>query len=418
MPRAVSDPVARVRALVGRRRWRRHGLRRAQVACSGGADSIALADAAAAALGAATSCCSTSITARPPARPPAAHAEAWARGARPPLRVAAGRRRRRRVVGGAARARALPRPRRAGRPGELIAPPTPRAIRPRPCCMRIVRGTGPAGLARHPAARGRFVRPLLAVSRAEIDAYVAAPALPPWHDPMNDDPRFARVRVRARSCRACARENPRGRGARCAGSPPPPPSEPRSLDAPRTPLLRQRRAAPTRWRARRSPPRPPAIAQARARSLAARPRGIGRRRASTSTRCSRWPAGPTAGTRGLDLPGGRVERVYDRARVAPHRVGPTSVPRLSVDGPDGPYALRAWRPGDRMGRRACAAARASCPTCSSMPRCRAPPARPRASSSAPTARSSGPSTSGRRSAPSSGDARRTADPRRRPVTSR
>jgi tRNA(Ile)-lysidine synthase len=41
-----------------------------------------------------------------------------------------------------------------------------------------------------------LVRPFLAVRRSETAAACAAQGLQPWHDPHNDDPRFARVRVR------------------------------------------------------------------------------------------------------------------------------------------------------------------------------------------------------------------------------
>src|SRR6185295_8719053 len=51
--------------------------------------------------------------------------------------------------------------------------------------LRLLRGTGPAGLAAIPAVRGRFVRPLLAIERAAIDTYVQAHGLAVWDDPMN-----------------------------------------------------------------------------------------------------------------------------------------------------------------------------------------------------------------------------------------
>src|SRR5437868_4833374 len=74
--------------------------------------------------------------------------------------------------------------------------------------LRLLRGTGPAGLAGIAARRGRFVRPLLGLPRSAIDAYVAARGLPVWHDPMNDDRRLARVRVRRDVLPALRRENP------------------------------------------------------------------------------------------------------------------------------------------------------------------------------------------------------------------
>jgi tRNA(Ile)-lysidine synthase len=74
--------------------------------------------------------------------------------------------------------------------------------------MRIVRGTGPAGLAGIPTMRGRFIRPLLQVPRAAIEAYVAARGLPTWEDPMNDDVNVTRVRFRQRHMPALRTENP------------------------------------------------------------------------------------------------------------------------------------------------------------------------------------------------------------------
>jgi len=73
--------------------------------------------------------------------------------------------------------------------------------------MRIVRGTGPAGVAGIPAVRGRFARPLLDVHRDVIDAYVALRELPRWIDPMNHDVRFARVRFREHILPALREEN-------------------------------------------------------------------------------------------------------------------------------------------------------------------------------------------------------------------
>ena len=74
--------------------------------------------------------------------------------------------------------------------------------------MRIVRGTGPAGLAGIPARRGRYVRPLLGLDRATLAAYVETRGLPVWDDPMNQDDRIPRVRMRAQHLPALRRENP------------------------------------------------------------------------------------------------------------------------------------------------------------------------------------------------------------------
>ena len=63
--------------------------------------------------------------------------------------------------------------------------------------MNILRGTGLDGLRGIPARRGRFVRPLLDVSRAEIEDYCAAHGLEPRRDPSNlSADAYTRNRVR------------------------------------------------------------------------------------------------------------------------------------------------------------------------------------------------------------------------------
>ncbi len=63
--------------------------------------------------------------------------------------------------------------------------------------LRVLRGSGPAGLAGIPArARGGLVRPLLPFTHAELAAHAAARALPVHDDPANRDPRILRSWVR------------------------------------------------------------------------------------------------------------------------------------------------------------------------------------------------------------------------------
>jgi tRNA(Ile)-lysidine synthase len=64
--------------------------------------------------------------------------------------------------------------------------------------LRILRGTGPDGLAgiAPRSDDGRFVRPLLAVSPERIDAWASANRLVWREDASNEDPRFRRNRVR------------------------------------------------------------------------------------------------------------------------------------------------------------------------------------------------------------------------------
>ena len=62
--------------------------------------------------------------------------------------------------------------------------------------LALARGAGPRGLAGMPARKGIFVRPLLDVARADTRKACAAQGLVPWDDPHNVDPAFARSRVR------------------------------------------------------------------------------------------------------------------------------------------------------------------------------------------------------------------------------
>jgi tRNA(Ile)-lysidine synthase len=62
--------------------------------------------------------------------------------------------------------------------------------------LSLARGAGPRGLSGMPRRKGVFLRPLLEVSRAETSQACAAQKLVPWDDPHNVDPAFARSRVR------------------------------------------------------------------------------------------------------------------------------------------------------------------------------------------------------------------------------
>jgi tRNA(Ile)-lysidine synthase len=66
--------------------------------------------------------------------------------------------------------------------------------------LALARGAGPRGIAGMPARRQKnrtvLLRPFLDVSRADTIAACAALGLEPWHDPHNTDPAYARSRVR------------------------------------------------------------------------------------------------------------------------------------------------------------------------------------------------------------------------------
>jgi tRNA(Ile)-lysidine synthase len=63
--------------------------------------------------------------------------------------------------------------------------------------LALARGAGPRGLAGMPYRRGVLVRPLLDVTRADTRKACAALGLSVWEDPHNTDPAYARSRVRA-----------------------------------------------------------------------------------------------------------------------------------------------------------------------------------------------------------------------------
>lgn len=63
--------------------------------------------------------------------------------------------------------------------------------------MRLLAGSGPAGLAGMAAVSGPLVRPLLPFSHAQLARYVQDRSLPVWLDPANDDSRHQRVWLRS-----------------------------------------------------------------------------------------------------------------------------------------------------------------------------------------------------------------------------
>jgi tRNA(Ile)-lysidine synthase len=63
--------------------------------------------------------------------------------------------------------------------------------------LGLARGSGPRSLTGMAARSGRLVRPLLGLRRSVTELACAELGLDPWRDPHNVDRRFARVRVRA-----------------------------------------------------------------------------------------------------------------------------------------------------------------------------------------------------------------------------
>ena len=63
--------------------------------------------------------------------------------------------------------------------------------------LGLARGSGTRSLAGMAERSGRLVRPLLGLRRTTTETACAEAGLEPWHDPHNDDPAYARSRLRA-----------------------------------------------------------------------------------------------------------------------------------------------------------------------------------------------------------------------------
>lgn len=201
--------------------------------------------------------------------------------------------------------------------------------------LRLLRGTGPAGLAAIPAVRGRFVRPLLAIERAAIDTYVRANALPVWDDPMNRDHDIARVRVREEILPALQRENPQLPAAlvrlACSAT-----EWLEVIDAQAAPFAR----FPIDCEALA---RQPAAIRKRALSLALEAAGLDYD-AVHLERLDRLTAAREQGEVSIDVRGGSVVRSYGALSIAPRELPAPPALMIPHDG----FELRTWRAGDRM----------------------------------------------------------------------
>jgi tRNA(Ile)-lysidine synthase len=65
--------------------------------------------------------------------------------------------------------------------------------------LGLARGAGARSLAGMPARQGIYLRPLLSLARATLRAACEAQGLHPWDDPHNSDPAYTRARVRHRA---------------------------------------------------------------------------------------------------------------------------------------------------------------------------------------------------------------------------
>ena len=203
--------------------------------------------------------------------------------------------------------------------------------------MRLLQGAGPVGLAGIPRRRGKLLRPLLDVTRAEIEGYLAARGLEAIHDPMNDDRRFLRARIRHELLPALAAVNPKvGASLR------------------RTAAAAQEIEAVLDWAVDAAADR-----AGSAPDLASLPPLLAKR-VLMATVPVRWSGKlldaamalirGEGGSQTLDLPGGRLIREYTRLTFAPGHLNQVGEVEVSVDvaGDGGPYAVRRWQPGDRI----------------------------------------------------------------------
>lgn len=217
--------------------------------------------------------------------------------------------------------------------------------------MRVVRGTGVAGLAAIPARRGIYRRPMLDLWRADVEDYLQRAGLVAGEDPMNRDHAIARVRVRHRWLPEIRSENPKVDEAlvRLAASA----REQREvLDYAVERALSEIREGPG-VSARRLAGLPAAVGKSALGHLAAEA-GLDSLDAVHLERSFEIARRAEGGSLRADLPGGALYREYDllwfcASGDESHASAKNEAsPAVSVRGPDGPYEVRCWRPGDRM----------------------------------------------------------------------
>ncbi|HEX2690253.1 MAG TPA: tRNA lysidine(34) synthetase TilS [Kofleriaceae bacterium] len=309
------------------------------VACSGGADSLALADATIRAAGAANVLVLTIDHGLTPASAAASEAVAtWARGRGVVAVVRRVEVERRGSLEAAARAARYAALETLAEQLGLVCVLVGHTARDQAetVVLRLLRGTGPAGLAGIPVQRGRFLRPFLSIERDAIDAYVRTHALPVWEDPMNDDRRHARVRVRQEILPVLRHENPQ-------------------LD---TALVRLARSAAEWLEVIDALARPFARFPIDRAALAAQPAAVRKRALSLALEVAgldydavhlehldRMITAPERGQISIDVRGGSIVRSYGTLSIAP---GHASTPSQELVTLEERYDLRVWRAGDRM----------------------------------------------------------------------
>ena len=84
--------------------------------------------------------------------------------------------------------------------------------------MNLIRGSGLKGLTGIPERRGNIIRPMLAVSRADIEHYLAANGIPHVEDESNGDQSYTRNKIRHRLIPLLEELNPRAAEHICAAA--------------------------------------------------------------------------------------------------------------------------------------------------------------------------------------------------------
>lgn len=228
--------------------------------------------------------------------------------------------------------------------------------------MRVIRGTGVVGLVGIPAVRGRYLRPLIDVERTDIEAYLDIHGVSARMDPSNRDPAFFRNRVRYGLLPVLREENPRVDDSlrRLASAA----EDHRAvLEYAVAAVLERARRADGRLDVTQLRRAPASVIRHALACAVREALGDDADRASITAQhlqsLQALVARPTSGTSTLDLPRVRVWREYDaihfepravaadRARESP--VGDSGARmEIVITGPDSPYDVRLWRPGDRM----------------------------------------------------------------------
>lgn len=188
--------------------------------------------------------------------------------------------------------------------------------------LRLARGSGARSLAGMAVRSGRYRRPFLGLTRAEVRKACLAMRLTPWDDPHNEDPAYARVRVRKEVLPALEKELGPGIAEALARSAAQLREDADALDAWAARALEEARDLEHALEVRVLEGLPPAVRTRvlrRAALAAGSPAGaLGAVHVTAVDRLvTAWH-----GQRGVDLPGGiRVIRRYGKLHLGPAEVG-------------------------------------------------------------------------------------------------